>query len=104
MSEKVTEQELKRLETIIGETSIGPWETVYDESENGHVIRMNDAIESPSRHESQLEIIYGHCVYPEEGDQFMEAHANATFIAESREIVPKLIAEIRRLKGEADDE
>lgn len=66
----------------------GPWEV--EETEDGHIIRMGKAIESPSEFPSHMEIDYDHgCLLDgEEGDIFSEgeikqaeeARANAFLI------------------------
>lgn len=67
----------------------GPWEWSFRE-DDGHIVRMGEAIASPWRHASHLKWACDHGVYPDEkecSDQFAEAEANARLIAAAPELL-----------------
>jgi len=66
---------------ILSKFTPGPWEVEFDEGEEGHVIRMGKAIYNRGNYATHEVVIYGHGVYPEDGDQFKSAEANANLIA-----------------------
>ncbi|EGO63547.1 hypothetical protein [Acetonema longum] len=59
-----------------------PGKCLYEYQEgDGHVLRMGTALVSRASYETQHIINYDHNLYPEDGEQFDEAKANAQFIA-----------------------
>lgn len=70
----------------------GPWECVWSE-DDGHVIRMSSALGGANGYESHHCIEYQHGLYPDDGDQFKEAKANARLIAAA----PDLLAALKAL-------
>lgn len=94
----------------------GPWEV--EETEEGHIITMGDALLSHEEREEQgkfgqqshHEIEYNHICFYDEGEeedapcniQALEAEANANFIAEARQGWPEAIQ--RAIKAGAEVE
>lgn len=79
----------------------GPWEV--EVTEDGHIIRMGEAIESPYDRESHLEINYNHgCFYDdcfsEESEcnqQALEAEANAFLISAAPDMYEALVSQLK---------
>ena len=83
------------IEKVLKTATPGPWE--FDESDDGHEIRMGEAISSPYMYSSHLVIEYNHGVYPEDGKQYEEAEANAQLIANAPKWLEQLLKENERL-------
>lgn len=65
----------------------GPWDLSWDES-NGFTIRMGTARRSPvSCDIAHIVEGYAECLYPEDGEQFIEAEANAKLMAASPDLL-----------------
>lgn len=70
----------------------GPWDLSWDESD-GFTIRMGTARRSPvSCDLAHIMEGYAECLYPEDGDQFLEAEANACLMAAAPDLLAALEA------------
>jgi len=84
-----------RLKELDAEATIAPWET--EESDEGHEIRMGEAIESRGQYQSHHIIEYNHgCESSDdssvaEEEQYLEAQANAYLISELRNVAPTML-------------
>lgn len=67
----------------------GPWKLVFSEGD-GHVISMGTRINSKGCYKSHHIIEYDHCLYPEDGEQFQEADANAHLVAAAPDLYEAL--------------
>lgn len=77
----------------------GPWEASVSQDEDGHDIRMADAIVSPGNHFSAHFIEYDHGMYRGERG-WKEANANADFIAHAPADVAYLLDALREARAE----
>ncbi|MFA5382476.1 MAG: hypothetical protein WC356_04865 [Candidatus Micrarchaeia archaeon] len=64
----------------------GPWEVIFEDEGEGHIIHMATAIENPGYFHSIHEVRYDHGVEPEEKG-FEEAEANAHLIAAAPDLL-----------------
>jgi len=84
-----------RLKELDAEATIAPWET--EESDEGHEIRMGEAIESRGQYQTHHIIEYNHgCESSDdssvaEEEQYLEAQANAYLISELRNVAPAML-------------
>jgi hypothetical protein len=82
----------------------GPW--VFNESDDGHEIRMGDAIKSRAMHDCQNLIEYNHGLFyyddmtPPQLEQYQQAEANAKLIAAS----PNLLAICEKLQQKLESD
>ena len=85
----MTDEELDALEVLEQRTSLGPW----DRNDNGDI--YSNEVGKPSIIFDKKYFIgfvdSSHCIN-------RETNANADFVVAAKEMIPKLIAEIRRLK------
>src|SRR5690606_3860687 len=63
----------------------GPWKLKH--VKNGHHIFMGQATRTPWHYPSHCKIEYEHDVWPEDGEQYEEAEANARLIAAAPELL-----------------
>lgn len=89
---------IAEIRKMLAAATPGPW--IYEETDDGHDIRMGTAIESPGHYDSHHVIEYDHsCFYDEDeaeesNEQALEAEANAELIAKAPETIASLIGEV----------
>ena len=73
----------------------GPWKWKYDSKYGKHIIMMGTRLKSSRRYQSHHEIEHNHCIYPEDGPQFLEAEANIRLMCSAPELYKALKAIIK---------
>ena len=99
--------QVTRLKALETKATIVPWET--EESDEGHEIRMGEAIESRGQYQTHHVIEYNHgCELLDdpgeaEEEQYSEAEANAYLISDLRNAAPAMLEVLGGFQpGDAD--
>lgn len=94
----MTEDELDRLEALASAATPGPWESTWNQVD---VDGETEDVITTSEPREQYRSVVGTFWY--DGLHAGCKEQDAAFIAACREAVPKLIAEVRRIRKELDE-
>lgn len=77
----------------------GPWKWKSDPSMGGFHVYMDTAIRKRSGYESHHHLEMDFSIYPEDGEQWEEAKANARLIASAPELLEAALSTIDTIEG-----